>query len=198
MQFKPFEEGIEVSGENIGATLDGFKKYPTVAMKNLIKYGIVKSRPGEEPKIDRSAWYPMKEWLAAYEGIANEVGFNSLYSIGRSIPENAVFPPHINDIHAAIASIDIAYHLNHRKNGVVMFNPANGEMLEGIGHYGFEPVPNENRIVCVCENPYPCDFDRGIISAMAGRFMPEAKTVHDSESVCRKKGADSCTYIVWW
>ncbi len=49
MQFRPFEDGIEVSGENIGATLDGFKKYPTVALRNLVKYGIVKARAGEEP-----------------------------------------------------------------------------------------------------------------------------------------------------
>lgn len=198
MQFKPFEEGIEVSGENIGATLDGFKNYPSVAMKHLVKHGIVKSKPGEVPEIDRNIWYPLKEWLAAYEGIANEVGFNSLYSIGRTVPENAVFPPQIKDVNAAIASIDVAYHMNHRKNGAVMFDPATGMMLEGIGHYGYEPILGENRIVCVCENPYPCDFDRGIIAAMASRFEPGARTVHDSEAPCRKKGADSCTYIVWW
>jgi len=198
MQFKPFEDGIEVSGENIGATLDGFKKYPSVALRNLLKYGIIKSQVGKEPEIDRSAWYPMKEWLSAYEGIANEVGYNSLYSIGRSIPENAIFPPSINDIYSAIASIDIAFHMNHRKNGVVMFNFETGQMLEGIGHYKYEAVPNENRIVCVCENPYPCDFDRGIVSAMATRFEAGAKTVHDPDAPCRKKGADSCTYVVWW
>jgi len=198
MQFRPFEEGVEVSGENIGATLDGFKKYPSVAMKHLLRHGIVKSKPGEEPEIDRAAWYPLKAWLAAYEAIATEVGFNSLYSIGRTVPENAVFPPHIKDIHTAIASIDIAYHMNHRKNGEVMFDPSTGKMLDGIGHYGYEPIPNEKRIVCVCENPYPCDFDRGIVSAMATRFEPGASTVHDSDAPCRKKGAESCTFHVFW
>jgi len=198
MQFKSFETGIEVSGESLGAIVDGFRKYPSVAMKYLTRFGLVKNEPGHAPSIIRNAWYSLDQWLAAYEGIAEEIGYNSLYGIGRSIPENATFPAEINDVYSAVASIDIAYHLNHRKNGVVMFNPKNGEMLEGIGHYRSQPVANENRIVCVCENPYPCDFDRGIISAMAGRFMPDAKTVHDSESVCRKKGADSCTYIVWW
>jgi hypothetical protein len=198
MQFVPFEDGVEVSGESLGAVVDGFRKYPTVAAKYLTKHGLARSDSGQALVIDRGGWYPLKEWLAAYEGIANEIGYNSLYGIGRSIPENATFPPHIKDIHAAIASIDVAYHLNHRKNGQVMFNPETGVMLEGIGHYKVDSQPEENRIVCVCENPYPCDFDRGIIAAMATRFESGAKTVHDNEAPCRKKGADSCTYFVWW
>ena len=198
MQFKPFESGIEVSGECMGAIVDGFRKYPSVAAKYLARYGLISAESGQLPKIAPNAWYPLDKWLAAYEGIAEEIGYNSLYGIGRSIPENAIVPPHIKDIHSAVASIEVDYHLNHRKNGVVMFNPETGAKLEGIGHYHYSAVPNENRIVCVGENPYPCDFDRGIISAMATRFMPEAKTIHDAEAPCRKKGADSCTYVTWW
>ena len=197
MQYKVFEPGVEVSGASLGAIVEGFKKYPTVAMKYLTKYGLVKASAGKQ-EVDRSGWYPLEDWLAAYEGIANEIGVNSLYGIGKSIPENATFPPQVNDIHSAIASIDVAYHMNHRKNGVVMFNPENGQMLEGIGHYKYQPVENENRIVCVCENPYPCDFDRGLVTAMAARFQPLSRTAHDNEAPCRKNGADSCTYVVWW
>ncbi|MFZ5892168.1 MAG: hypothetical protein ACOY0T_14015 [Myxococcota bacterium] len=198
MQFKVFEPGIEVSGASLGAIVEGFRKYPTVAMKYLTRYGLVKGPVGKQADIDREGWYRLEDWLAAYEGIANEIGLNSLFGIGKSIPENAVFPPHVNDIHSAIASIDVAYHMNHRKNGTVMFNPETGQMLEGIGHYGFQAANDENRIICVCENPYPCDFDRGIITAMATRFEPLARTVHDNEAPCRKKGADSCTYVVMW
>jgi hypothetical protein len=198
MQYKVFEPGVEVSGDSLGAIVEGFKKYPTVAMKYLTKFGLVKASPGKPPEIDRSGWYRLEDWLSAYEGIANEIGVNSLYGIGKSIPENAKFPPQVNDVHSAIASIDIAYHMNHRKNGEVMFNPETGQMLEGIGHYKYQPVPNENRIVCVCENPYPCDFDRGLVTAMANRFEPLARTAHDNEAPCRKNGADSCTYVVWW
>jgi hypothetical protein len=198
MQFIPFEDGVEVSGESLGAIVDGFRNYPTVAMRCLAKYGLVKETAGSTQAIDRSAWYPLKNWLAAYQAIAQEVGYNSLYGIGKSIPENATFPPHIKDIETGLASIDVAYHMNHRKHGEVMFDPSTGKMLEGIGHYHHEVVPGENRIMCVCENPYPCDFDRGIISAMAARFEPEARTVHDSDAPCRKKGAESCTFHVFW
>jgi hypothetical protein len=167
-------------------------------MKYLTKHGLAKNVPGRQPELDRSAWFPLEDWLAAYEGIANEIGVNSLFGIGKSIPENATFPPQVTDIHSALGSIDVAYHMNHRKNGVVMFNPETGAMLEGIGHYKYQPVANENRIVCVCENPYPCDFDRGLVSAMAVRFEPLARAAHDNEAPCRKNGADSCTYVVWW
>jgi hypothetical protein len=198
MQFKVFEPGIQVSGTSLGAIVEGFRKYPTVAVKYLTRHGLLKSAAGKASDIDVNGWYSLDDWLAAYEGIANEIGVNSLFGIGKSIPENAVFPPHVKDIHSALGSIDIAYHMNHRKNGAVMFNPENGQMLEGIGHYGYEPVSDDNRVICVCHNPYPCDFDRGLITAMATRFQPLARTVHDNDAPCRKKGADTCTYVVMW
>jgi hypothetical protein len=192
------ESGVEVSGESLGAIVDGFRKYPTIAAKYLVKFGLTRPDASQVMQVERQRWYPLKDWLLAYDGIAQEVGHNSLYGIGKSIPENATFPPHVTDIYSGIASIDVAYHLNHRRNGVVMFDPQTGMMLEGIGHYHAQPVEGDTRIICVCDNPYPCDFDRGIISAMANRFERQARTVHDSEAPCRKKGGASCTYVTWW
>ena len=195
MQIEP---GIEVSGESLGAVVDGFRKYPTIAAKYLVKFGLAKPEPGVLLDVDRQRWYPLRDWLAAYEGIAQEIGYNSLYGIGKGIPENAIFPPHVTDIYSGLASIDVAFHINHRRNGEIMFNPETGAMLEGIGHYRPTPVEGDTRVITVCDNPYPCDFDRGIISAMANRFEKHARTVHDNEAPCRKKGGESCTYVTWW
>jgi hypothetical protein len=118
--------------------------------------------------------------------------------IGQHIPKHAPFPPTITDIHSAMASMDAAYHMNHRKNGKVMFDPATGQMLSGIGNYGYTPVPRERRIISICENPYPCDFDRGIITTLAQRFEKNSRVTHDDSAPCRKNGADSCKYIVMW
>src|SRR3954454_19642277 len=115
MQFKVFEPGIQVSGTSLGAIVEGFRKYPTVAVKYLTRHGLLKSAAGKASDIDVNGWYSLDDWLPAYEGIANEIGVNSLFGIGKSIPENAVFPPHVKDIHSALGSIDIAYHMNHRK-----------------------------------------------------------------------------------
>jgi hypothetical protein len=197
MQYKAFEPGVEVAGASLAAIVDGFKKYPTVAMKHLSRYGLLAGQ-GKQLEVDKNNWYPLENWLAAYEEIAREIGTNSLYSIGKGIPEAVPFPPEVKDIHACLAAIDVVYHLNHRKDGKVMFNPQTGEMLEGIGHYKYQPVANEKRIVFVAEVPYPCEFDRGLVTAMAARFEPMSVTTHDNDAPCRKKGADSCTYVVRW
>jgi hypothetical protein len=198
MRYEQCEPGIEVNGESLGATVDAFRQYPAVVSKYLVKYGLVKVTNGKAEAIDRSSWYPLDKWLAAYLAIAKDVGVNSLYTIGKKIPENATFPPHLNDITSALGSIDIAYHLNHKKNGVPMFDPQTGAMLEGIGHYRTELSDKERRARVICEEPYPCEFDRGLVSALASRFEPMAKTVHDNAAPCRKKGDATCTYVVSW
>jgi len=196
MQFKAFEPGIENSGESLGAIVAGFKKFPTVAQKYLVKYGFLKPKQGLDD-LDITVWYPEDAFLRAFEAITNEVGVNSVYGVGRQIPDTARFPP-MTGILMALDSIDIAYHMNHRKNGKVMFDSQTGTMLEGIGHFVSKPVANENRSIMVCETPYPCDFERGLISAVANKLDPAARTAHDNSAPCRKNGADSCTYIVWW
>jgi hypothetical protein len=197
MQFKPFEPGIEAYGASIEAIVEAFKLFPSVALKRLVAAGIG-TMQGKNMVVERDAWYSQEKFLSAFENIAKEVGPRALFQYGQHVPKHAPFPPSINDIHSAMGSMDAAYHMNHRKNGRVMFDPATGTMLEGIGHYGYSPVPGERKIISVCENPYPCDFDRGILTYLAVRFERLARVAHDDTKPCRRAGADSCTYIVTW
>jgi len=85
-----------------------------------------------------------------------------------------------------LASIDVAYHMNHR----------GGE----IGPYDFEKTGDRSGKM-ICPNPYPCDFDMGIIAAVANKFAPEGTFVtvkQDDSQPCRNEGADSCTYLISW
>ncbi|HVJ15544.1 MAG TPA: hypothetical protein VM686_08885 [Polyangiaceae bacterium] len=198
MQRKAYEPGIEVSGASLAAILDGFKQYPSIAMKHLVKHGVIKNAGATWTEVDKSGWYPLETWLAAHDAIASEVGINALYSIGKSIPKAIPLPPHITDIFMLMGSIDVVYHMNHRKNGKVMFNPETGEMLEGIGHHSAKIDKDNKRIVMESSDPYPCDFNRGIMTAWAARFQEDAKTIHDNNAPCKKKGAESCSYIIWW
>ncbi len=192
-QFKAFADGIEVKGEAVLALLDGMGAYRSIAQKMLSDVGI------DDPRAGR--WYPQQAWLDAFRNIHDDVGASVLFAIGTKIPSNAQFPREIDGLEKALQSIDVAYHMNHRIGEQPMFDPATGRMLEGIGHYSYEKT-GDKLVKMTCGNPYPCDFDQGIIDAMARKFKPSGslflKVKHDDKQPCRKKGADACTYWVTW
>ena len=197
MQFKAFESGIEVNGQTVFSVVDGMGRYKSISGRILSDVGIG-SMSGGDYQIEMDGWYSHDAWLKALEQITSEVGESTLNQIGLKIPENAQFPPWVKDIDSAIKSIDIAYHMNHRKGDKVLFDPDTGEIAEGIGHYGYERVEGQKKIISVCNNPYPCSFDIGIVTTMAKKFEPGAFVVHDKSAPCRKDGADSCTYVISW
>lgn len=198
MEFVAFEPGIEVNGQTVNSVVDGFRVFSQLASQFLAAEGIGDTGPDGQHRVIAEGWYSQEGWLRAFKKISDGVGQSVLYQIGLAIPRNAIFPPWVNDVHSAVKSIDVAYHMNHRKGGRIMFNPDNGELLDGIGHYGYEAAANAKKIISVCENPYPCAFDKGIITAMARRFEKNARVEHDDSKPCRHQGAESCTYVVAW
>lgn len=178
VQFVAFSPNVEVNGETVLSIVDGMGIFKRVAYKILAENGIDNPQPG--------LFYSQQLWLNAFRQISEQVGVNTLYTIGQKIPENAQFPPEINSVEKGLASIDVAYHMNHR----------GGE----IGHYQYEKT-GTNSARMVCDNPYPCDFDRGIIEAIADKFKKDSEivtVVHEGGEQCRKHGGESCTYQVKW
>ncbi len=199
MQYVPFERGIEVNGQTAYAVVDGFSAFRDIASEILISEKVGIRGPDGLVQIDPASWYSQAAWLRSFERISRlDMGDAALFQIGLAIPLNAKFPDWVIDIETSIRAIDIAYHMNHRINGVPLFHADTGAMYEGIGHYGCEPGEVPRMLVSVCKNPYPCAFDRGILTSMAVKFEPHAKVVHDDRRPCRKKGADSCTYLIVW
>jgi hypothetical protein len=176
---KPFEASspnVEVNGETVLAVLAGMGAASTRATRILAAHGIENPKPGQ--------WIKQQSWLDAFKEISETLGPNTLFQIGLKIPEQAKFPPEIKSIEQALTAINMAYQMNHR----------GGE----IGSYVFEPLA-EGKFRMVCRNPYPSDFDRGIIQAMANRFKPQGKTVAvelDTTKPSRKNGGESCTFNV--
>jgi hypothetical protein len=167
-------------------------------MKYLSRYGYLEADSRGTPWLNREKWYPLDRWVQILGEISKEVHARVIFEVGLAIPKNVALPPHINTIESFLGSIDIAYHLNHRKNGVVMFDPKTGRITEGIGTYTYKKAPDKNRIEIFCDNPYPCDLDMGIVTSMAKRFAPAAKCTHLAEGGCRRKNNQSCTYVVTW
>lgn len=177
-QFKAIAPGVEVCGAAVLSVVEGMDLSKTMALRILKAHGI--TDPAKE------TWHPQQAWLDAFREISEKVGPATLRRIGTKIPETALWPPTVRTVEDALASIDVAYHMNHRK----------GE----IGHYSFEKT-GEKSGKMVCGNPYPCEFDLGIVEATARKFAPPgaaASVKHDDSQPCRRKGADSCTYRIKW
>ena len=177
-QFQAFSPQVAVNGQTVLSVISGMGAFKDTAVQILQRNGI----PNPQP----NAWYPQQAWLNAFREIAKTIGSSTLRQIGLSIPRNAKFPPGINSVEKALESIDGAYHMNHR----------GGE----IGHYVFAKT-GPTSATMTCKNPYPCDFDRGLIEAVANQFKPAGSIVkvqHDSAKPCRAKDGDSCTYLINW
>lgn len=176
-QFKVFEPGVNVSGEAVLSVIEGMGKFKTLAKKILLDNGI------KNPQ--KKKWYSQENWLKAFEEIFNKIGGSTLKVIGFKIPGNAIFPVGIDSVEKALCSIDIAYHMNH-KGGK-------------IGSYKYEIIDKHSGKM-ICNNPYQCDFDEGIILATAKKFQTENDTIvveHEPGS-CRNHGDDVCVYNIVW
>lgn len=172
---------VEVSGHAIASVLAAMEFTRSRAMKILAEQGIPVFQPED--------WYPLQNTVNAYHALGEKIGLNTLKEAGRRIPATAKFPPTIDSVESALRSLEVAYQMNHR-----------GQVGDNIGHYRFEPR-SERSGSMVCDNPYPCDFDQGIIEALCERFRPPGpvwpRVEHDPKS-CRKSGEASCTYLVQW
>lgn len=196
MESKAIESRIEINGRAVYSTVNAFM-VRCIPAKILFGKGIGK-RVDKKFQIDNNDWYQQQDWLDALKEMSSRLGDDALSQIGMKIPENALFPEQVEDMDSALKSIDIAYHMNHRKNGRIMFDPSSGIMLEGIGHYGYSRNGDERVIVCECDTPYPCTFDKGVLTAMAQKFNPNAYVLHDDSMPCRKNGNESCIYKIVW
>lgn len=180
-QYVPFAKNVEVNGQTILSFVNALPAFKVTMEAILANYGLVNIQPEQ--------WYSQKSWLDAFREIGEKYGANTLFAIGKVIPESAKFPPAIDDLEKALSTIDVAYHMNHQ----------NGE----IGYYKLISFNSSLRTaVMECKNPYPSSFDRGIITTMARKFRPKDSILVnvevDNNFPSRLNGADSCTYKVGW
>jgi hypothetical protein len=170
---------IEVYGQSVQALVNAMNALKLKAQRILATHGI--------EQLEAEKWYPMRSVLDSFDDILKQVGPFTTRAIGQAIPKHAVFPPGINALEEALRSLDQAYRMNHRGTGF-------------IGSYHYQSL-GENTGRMVCSNPYPCEFDQGIIEALYDRFPPKGsfrlRIDHDA-SGCRAKGNPTCTYLLKW
>jgi hypothetical protein len=179
-QFIAFDKNVEVNGRTILSVVNAMD-FGRETRSDILK------ECGLDPEPDK--WYNQQKWLNAFRTFYHMMGERTLFMIGKAIPQNAEFPPGIKNLNEALELIDVAYHLNHR----------GGE----IGYYKLLSFNKLNRnAVMKCYNPYPSEFDRGIITTMLRDYKPKSfnscQVLLDPSKETRMNGGESCTYLVSW
>jgi hypothetical protein len=175
-----YQGGGKVNGAVLKAYLSAFGPYQKRGEQVLCKQFGVDEIIGAP-----DAWYPLPEFFKALAEFQKQFGQEFMRKVGQGIFANAVFPPGIDSLEKAMAMINEAYYMNHQ------IEPG------AIGGYQWKQ-DGPGKGTMVCDNPYPCHFDFGILEVIAKTFNPKAKVTHVEGGACRHKDGDSCTYLVEW
>jgi hypothetical protein len=174
-------EGVEVLGVSMLGCLQGLREagIPEDEVAAMVAQAGLAN-------LDPEGWYPQQPYLDLFRDVEQRFGEGTLRAMARQVPDHAEFPPGIHTLVDALQTLDIAYQLNHRGGT--------------IGRYAYVPFgPKEG--LMVCENPYGCAFDLGILEALVARFCPDRTAPvirHRVGTPCRRFGAEACTYHLLW
>jgi len=192
-QYVVYDNTAEVNLEAILSVVNCLKVGKEVRNEILLKHHI---------DIENGQWFKKQDWLNAFKEISEDLGEFNLFLTGKAVIETAILPP-MNSLEEALHSLNVGYHMNHKVNGELAFNPATGEMLEGIGCYEVVAFNNELRTAVVCHtSPYPWKLVLGVITEFVSRFSPLGSDsnveVDDSEEAMSKRENDCYTYLISW
>jgi serine/threonine-protein kinase len=186
----PHEPGIEVHAPLIKVVTNAFGPFKIIAEKYAALFGVPEGAGDDD-------WIPQERWLLAHSAMIAEVGGGVVFNMGQHIPAAARDWAPAGDMVAELSQLDVVYHANHRKHGRVMWDADTGTMLEGIGHYRTVVAPREKRVEITADDPYPCELDLGIVTAIAHKHHTSARVEH-APLGCRTVGAKACVYVVTW
>lgn len=184
-EFTSYEpERVEVSGEVIESFVLGIPDdLRQFGLSLLQAHGIL------EP--DLAGFYRAQPFLEAMREVGQRMGRNMMNRIGERVALRVKLPPEWNRLEAALEGLDRGYHSKYRGGKI-----GNWKYL----HQG--SVGGLTRGTMISTNHYCCAFDRGVLEGFAKRFRPDGITDvvvrHDDSQLCRRNGADSCTYVITW
>jgi hypothetical protein len=188
-------KGIEVSGRIVFGLVRAFGPFKALASQILLAEQVGHKATDGTIIVDPKAWYPFGGFQRAFARAGRLLGDSVLHQIGVSVAKCAQWAPNTGDLQAMAVQMDRAYHLNHRKHGRVMWDPATDHIQEGIGHYRCTLRPG-GTIEIEATNPHPCSFDKGLILGGMRVLNVMGGIFHEETHPCRKRGHSSCIYVV--
>jgi hypothetical protein len=132
--------------------------------------------------VEADQWYPLVAYVSALRAIGQKMGPNTLFQIGRQIPNHVPLPPGIDTFEKVLASFGMAFDMNHRgtQPGAITYQMHSGRTG-----------------TIVTGTPYPCDFDRGVIIGFFQKLLSTRVAVDPMEGApCKARGGETCSYGV--
>lgn len=172
---------LEVSSIFIRSTLETMGKNTRKLEQILYK---------EEILLDsKQSWYQLQSFLNVMKYISQKYSPNTLFQIGKSVANSLQFSSKVNSIQTALEALESVIQNSHN-NGT-------------IGSYQLIKFDkNAQEIHFECENPYPCYFDRGLLTQVTKRFMPKTATLVNVELnknlPSRISGSNKSFYTIFW
>jgi hypothetical protein len=175
--YKAFSPNIEMVGQAVIGLIEGLGAFESIALQILSKHGIVNPQPDK--------WYPQQDYLDAFKEIVTKTGPKTVQQTATRIIDFAKWPPGTDTFEKALTALPQAYQMNHRGG-----DPGKYEYIK----------TGDNQAKVICTNPYPDEFDKGLLLGIVSKFMAgKGVTIKiDETQPTRSKGADSTTYLLSW
>lgn len=162
MEIKPFDKDAQFIGSTVLKSIESIPVFSQKRMFNIFKeLGV--------PQIMPELWYPFQTLVDFYKELEKSFGPNTLFDMGKAIPEAAILPPDIDSIGTALGTINIAYNMNHK------------------GYVGFHDMVSHDKesktIIMDNYTPFPSDVHRGVYTGMARRFKTGVRVIIDNTSL---------------
>jgi hypothetical protein len=169
-----FAPDSTVSGGNILSMLAAMGPFRKRGEQILVEHGI--------SDVSAEGWYLLEAYVRSLRAIGEKMGPNTLFQIGRQIPNHVPLPPGLDTFEKVLASFGIAFDMNHRgaQPGTITYamkNPSTATITTGT--------------------PYPCDFDKGVISGFFQHLLRVRPLVEPmTGEPCKSRGGETCTYQI--
>jgi hypothetical protein len=179
-EFECADETITVGQGVVEAFIDAFGPHRARGEQ------VVRRHLGvDEVGADTDQRVPVVRLFGAMAELQDQFGGRFMRQVGSFVFDKAVFPPGIDTLGKGMSVINDAYYMNHSEN-------AAGR----IGGYRWQAAAGREGTM-LCDGPYPCAFDLGIVDTIARRFELTAKVFHETGS-CRARGDAACFFGVRW
>ncbi len=177
-QFQSYDTSVEVLGDTILAMIHAVPVGWEIRL-DFFRMNGIDPREGQ--------WYPQQPCLNAMRAILEQIGEYNLFLVGKGLV-HAHEGKSCKGLRQAINALKTFYHQVHR----------GGE----TGTYTLEIFDEKQRAAMVVSTtPYPDAFERGILAALVRKYGPEdalEQVLIDRSKPCKREGADSTTFILYW